>query len=241
MNKRIIFYIHVLLLVIPMHIIAVGPAPELLKFNLKFGILKGGEVMYKISDSTYNQQAALHTKLHGYTTGFADLIWAVNDHYASLLNKENLLPHWSTKNLSEQDFTMYEHIQYDHINHVVVSNRKGKFKVDKNICDVSALICNIRYSGVLENLEVGQILKIPFWDTNEWYYLEIKYTGIEKVKTAFGTFNCIRLEPQHVTGRFFNKKNPMNVWISTGSRKLPVLMQLNFTIGSVKCELVEYE
>jgi len=67
--------------------------------------------------------------------------------------------------------------------------------------------------------------------------LSMQYTGLETIKTDLGRFECIRLEPLSVSGRFFNKKNPMNVWITKDKRRLPVLMELNFTIGSVRCEL----
>jgi hypothetical protein len=96
---------------------------------------------------------------------------------------------------------------------------------------------HLRHSGKLDNLRLNQLIEIPFWDTNEWYMLKLKYTGIEIINSDIGKIECLRIEPQQIAGRFFNKKNPINIWVSNDHRKLPVLMELNFTIGSVKCEL----
>lgn len=212
---------------------------EQLAFELRFGIIKGGEAVYKCSDTTLNNHTAVFTYLQGNTSGFTDFIYKVNDEYTSLLDNSSLLPIWSTKALSEQKFRFYEKINYDQQTGEVVSNHLGKRNTAKNICDISALMCYFRFSGLLDTLQANQILHLPFWDTNEWYYLDIKYTGTEQIKTKLGEFNCLRFEPLHIAGRFFNRKNPMNIWITDDSRRLPVLMERNFTIGSVKCELVD--
>jgi len=131
-----------------------------------------------------------------------------------------------------------EEILYFHDEEVVFSDNSGWHDVKYGICDISALIYHVRFSDKLQNLQKNQVVEIPFWDTDEWYMLELKYAGIEKIETDFGEFECIRLEPLKIAGRFFNKRNPMNVWLSNDERKLPVLMELNFTVGSFKCYLV---
>ena len=219
--------------------LAAQPGNEQLVFDLRFGIIKGGEAVYTVKDTIVNNQHALYAFLRGNTTGLTDLIYAVNDQYSSLLHKESFLPMWSTKKLSEQKFRFNEQITYNQQHGEIISNHLGKKEVAQNICDLSALMYHFRFSGQINRLEEDEVLHIPFWDTNEWYYLDIKYAGKEQIKTKLGKFNCLRFEPQHVSGRFFNRKNPMNIWITNDARRLPVLMELNFTIGSVKCELID--
>jgi len=139
--------------------------------------------------------------------------------------------------LKEKSFRFDEEVTFDHENEVAFSKTSGYHEIKSGICDVSALMFHLRRSGKLDNLRLNQLIEIPFWDTNEWYMLKFKYTGIEKINSPFGKIECIRLEPQQIAGRFFNKKNPINIWVSNDYRKLPVLMELNFNIGSVKCEL----
>jgi len=212
---------------------------EKFTFELRFGWIKGGEATYQTKDTLINKHHELHAELHGYTTGFAQMLYSVNDQFESILSYDELLPYFSTKNLMEQNYRYTEKVEFDHENGKAVSNRSGTHFVDNGICDISSLMYNLRFSGRLDHLNPNEIIEIPFWDTNEWYILKLKYTGIEKVKTRLGYFECIRLEPQQVSGRFFNKNNPVNIWITNDSIKLPVLMELNFSIGSVKCELVK--
>jgi hypothetical protein len=206
-------------------------------FELRFGPIKGGEAKFFTKDTIVNGIPKMHMVLHAYTTGVVNKLYGVNDRFESLVNRESLLPMVSNKWLHEQNYRFTEKITYHHDSLMVYSNKSGWYHVEKGICEVSSLVYHLRHSDKLNNLRKGQIIEVPFWDTNEWYMLRMRFAGYEKVKTRLGVFNCIRLEPLSVAGRFFDKKNPMNVWITNDNRKLPVLMELNFSVGSVKCEL----
>lgn len=212
---------------------------EKFTFELRFGWIKGGEATYVVRDTLIGNQKQVYTRLHGYTTGFANALYAVNDQFESYLSPNDLLPYHSAKNLKEQNYRFTEKVSFDQKKAIASSNRSGTHFVEEGICDISAIIHHLRFSGRLEGLRKYEIIEIPFWDTNEWYPLRMRYVGIEKIETNLGRFECLRLEPMSVSGRFFNKSNPVNIWISNDSRKLPVLMELNFSIGSVKCELIK--
>jgi hypothetical protein len=206
-------------------------------YDIRFGIIKGGEAVYQTNETPENNSKEIHAELHGFTTGFAKKLYAVDDYFESFISKDQLLPTKSLKKLKEQNFQFNEEVTYNQDKEVAFSKNSGWHVVKCGICDVSAIMFHLRYSGKLNHLKLFQIIEIPFWDTNEWYILKFKYTGIEKINTCLGKKECIRLEPQEIAGRFFNKSNPMNIWITSDSIKLPVLIELNFTIGSVKCEL----
>jgi hypothetical protein len=211
--------------------------PEKLSYELRFGFIKGGEVVYQTQLVNSNDRKEIYAFLHGYTTGFAKRLYGVDDQYESYISNDNFLPSKSFKKLHEKDFRLNEEVTYNHDEGFAISKRSGKHKVKKGICDVSSLMFNLRFSGKLDHLKLYQVIEIPFWDTDQWYMLKLKYTGTEKIETCVGKVDCIRLEPQEIAGRYFNKKNPMNIWVTNDNKKLPVLMELNFSIGSVKCEL----
>lgn len=211
---------------------------ERFEFELRFGIFKGGEAHFILTDTIIDNEKSLYAMLHSHTTGFTDILYSVNDKFESIIDRHKLIPLQSTKNLTEQNYKFENKVTFNQDSKTAISQKSGIHYVDENICDVSSLMCYVRHSDLLQNIHKNQIIEIPFWDTDEWYYLKFKFTGNEKIKTKLGTFECIRLEPMEVAGRFFNKKNPMNIWLTNDSRKLPVLMELNFTIGSVKCELI---
>jgi hypothetical protein len=212
---------------------------EKLMYDIRFGFIKGGEAVYQTKETPGNDKEEVHAELHGYTTGFAKKIYGVDDYFESFINKGNYLPTKSFKKLKEQNFRLNEEVTFDQAEGVAFSKKSGALNIKRGICDVSSIMYHLQNSGRLDHLKKNQVIEIPFWDTGEWYILSLKYTGLEKISTYLGKKECLRLEPQKIAGRFFNKRNPMNIWITNDSRKLPVLMELNFTIGSVKCELKE--
>lgn len=212
--------------------------PEKLSFELRYGLFKGGEATFQTKRNTSGSTNEIQTFLHGYTIGILDKLYPVDDRFESIISNDQLLPVKSSKKLKEQHFRFSEEITFDHEREMAYCAKSGWQPVKYGICDVASLLCHIRYSGKLNHLKPNQLIEIPFWDTGEWYMLQFKYSGVETIETCMGKTTCIRLEPQKVAGRFFDKKNPMNIWLSNDSRKLPILMEMNFTIGSVKCELV---
>lgn len=213
------------------------PEYEKLLFDLHFGLIKGGEAVFVIGDTVVDNNKVKYALLHGYTTGLANWLYSVNDRFESIICAEKHLPKKSVKKLEEQKYRFYNEVTFDHETEKAFSKVSGWHQVESGICDLSSLIYNIRVSDKLNGLSPGQLIKIPFWDTDEWYILELKFSGIEHVHTPMGNFECIRLEPQKISGRFFNRYNPMNIWVTNDFKKLPVLMELNFSIGTVKCIL----
>lgn len=208
-------------------------------FDLKFGFLKGGEATFTARNTYINDSAIIQIQLHAYTTGFAQMLYNVDDRFESTICAENLLPNYSTKKLREQNYCFNNKVYFKHIEQMAYSELSGWHNVEQGICDVSSIVYNLRHSGKIDNLKIGEIIEMPFWDTDEWYMLRMEFIGIEIIKTSIGNFECIRLEPLAVLGRFFRRENPVNVWITNDLRRLPVLMELNFTIGSVRCELIK--
>lgn len=213
---------------------------ERMGFQIRFGIVKGGEAIYELYDTVYQGKPYVHSQLHGYTTGFANMLYQVDDRFSSIISTNDYLPLKSDKVLREQKYRFNNEVSFYHADSSAYSQHSGWHPVLPGIGDVSALMFTLRHAGSLDELKVNQVIEIPFWDTDEWYILQLRYTGTEIISTQLGEFECYRLEPLHVAGRYFNKKNPMNIWISKGDQKLPILMELNFSIGSVHCELVSY-
>ena len=55
---------------------------------------------------------------------------------------------------------------------------------------------------------------IPIFMDEENYLLEILYLYNEKVKTSFGTVNCMVFKPKMQEGRVFEDGEQMKIWIS---------------------------
>lgn len=197
--------------------------------------------MYELSDTLYDGKSHMHSQLHAYTTGLTNVLYEVDDRFSSIINPADFLSVKANKVLREKKYRFNNEVTFHHPDSAAFSQRSGWHPVSPGVGDVSALLFTLRNAGRLDKMVENEIIEIPFWDTDECYPLQLQYTGTDIITTRLGTFECYRLEPLQVAGRFFNKKNPMNIWISTDEQKLPVLMELNFSIGTVRCELVSYQ
>lgn len=212
---------------------------EQLKFDIKFGLIKGGEVYFDTSDTIYSDIQAKNARLYGFTTGFAHMLYKVNDSFESIIDKSNHNPIKSYKNVSEQNYRFNNEVHYFHHRDSAWSKETGWHRIEPGVADVSALFYKLRFSGILDSISQGDTISLPFWDTGEWYFVEMIHNGLETIKTKFGKRECIVLKPLNIEGKFFSKKDPMEVWLTNDPQHLPMLMKLNFNIGSVKCILVD--
>lgn len=208
-----------------------------LNYDLKFGFIKGGEANFTTRDTLIDNNYKLHIKLHGYTVGLANALYGVNNEYESFVDSVAFLPTKTNKNLHEQNYRFYNEVWFNSDSDSAYSKKSGWHKVENGICDVVSMMYHLRFSGKLDSLKMDEIISLPFWDTDNWYPLEMKYKGLESVKTKTGTYMCMRIEPILNPTKLFHKGNPINIWFTNDDQKLPVLMELNFKVGSVKCEL----
>ena len=66
------------------------------------------------------------------------------------------------------------------------------------------------------------------------------YRGRETVDTKAGTFKCIRLAPKMPPNKLFKGEDAIGVYLSDDQNKVPVLVQAEMFVGSVKLDLYEY-
>lgn len=212
---------------------------EYLSYDLKFGFLKGGEANFTACDTIINNNYRFYIKLHGFTLGLADLLYDVDNKYESFVNSVDFLPYKINKNLHEQNYRFYDEVKFYNESDSAYSLKLGWQKVESGMCDVVSMMYHLRFSGKLDGLKINDIISIPFWDTNNWYVLKMQFKGVESIKTNRGRQQCLRIEPLMKPSKLFHEGNPINIWFTNDYSKIPVLMELNFKVGSVKCELKE--
>jgi hypothetical protein len=68
-----------------------------------------------------------------------------------------------------------------------------------------------------------------------------RFQGYETIKTSMGQVECMRFLPIVITGRVFKSQDDMTVWFSNDKNFLPVRIKFDIFVGSVYCDLIEYE
>ena len=83
----------------------------------------------------------------------------------------------------------------------------------------------------------GQSFPVNIYLDQEIYDLKFKYIGKETIKTDLGKIECYKLRPQLVVDRVFKDEDDMTIWVSADANKIPVRIQANIYVGSVKVDI----
>lgn len=90
------------------------------------------------------------------------------------------------------------------------------------------------------DLKVGNRFRLAVNDGGRTYDVEVEVQAEETIKTAAGTFNTLRLEPQ-VFGGLFKKKGRMFIWYSKDAARIPVQIKARILMGTITASLAKIE
>jgi len=73
---------------------------------------------------------------------------------------------------------------------------------------------------------------------NKLFDLKPRYLGMETISTREGaTYDCIKFSVELVEGFIFKPGDEMYVWVTNDANRIPVLVEAQIRIGSVKAML----
>ncbi len=215
-------------------------AGEKLKYRLHYGFIEGGHAYLSLEEKQLNGQKVLHAKALAKTSGLTDKLFKVRDLYECYLDPETCTPIKSIRNVNEGKYKFYNEVEYNVADNKAVSQKTGEHIVPDNIQDIVSSFYYARNS-LFKDLKKGQVLTINTFFDDKIYPLKIRFNGHETLKTPFGKIKCLKFSPEVEPGRVFDTKDDLEVWISNDKNFIPVLIRLNLIVGSVKCELIDYE
>lgn len=218
-------------------VIAGNPDNETLNYTIRFGAIEGGKASISTVSKEYKGKAMIFSEMKMKSTGVANSFYTVDNSFSSYIDPVTFLPEKSLCKILEQETYYDDEVVFFQEDSTLFSKQIGWDEAGGEMLDIVSLIYNFRYSGRLQNLQKGENIEIYFWDINEFYPLKLKFGGSEEIKTKAGTFQCLKIEPIIKKGSDLSKKTPLTIWITDDARKLPVMIQFNLTVGSIKCEL----
>jgi len=212
---------------------------EKLKFVIYYGMINGGYINAELVETEYEGKKAYHAKMLATSIGLADVLYKVRDEYQSYFNPENSLPYKSVRDISEGRYKRYDLAFFDHKNLKVTNSSNKVFDVPADIRDMVAVFYYVRNMD-FDNMMPGQLIKINTFFDNELFPFDMKYQGIETIKTKKGEFKCIKIVPYVEPGRIFEKEDDMTIYLSADRNRVPIRVQFIIKVGTVKCDLIEY-
>lgn len=212
---------------------------EKFEYYLKYSFIKGGEAFILVSDTTYNGNPALHYYLRGQTVGIADALYNVDDIYETILDPKTVRPYLHIRNIKERKYRYYNETQFFD-NDSIFSQRSGGKIVPHNMLDILSMYAYLRQNDLLDSLKVGDTFTLPVYHANKYFMLETKFLGIEKIKTKIGEKECYVISPWIDEGKLLKRSDGLKFYITKDENKIPVVLELDLNVGSVRAELVSY-
>ncbi|HEY0356529.1 MAG TPA: DUF3108 domain-containing protein [Flavisolibacter sp.] len=208
-------------------------------YNVAGIYVNAGSAMFTTKLEKLNDKPVYHIIGSGRSNSKYDWIFKVRDRYESYVDTATMRPLRFSRDVEEGNTKKLERVSFDPNKNTATSEGKV-FKVPDCIQDV---LSSVYYARNIDFNKYKKGDKIPFkmFLENEVHNLYIRYIGKEQVQTRYGTFNAIKFKPLLVEGTIFSGGEKMTVWVTDDANRVPVRIESQILIGSVKVDMMGYK
>ncbi|WP_299825586.1 DUF3108 domain-containing protein [uncultured Pontibacter sp.] len=223
---------------------------EVLKYKVHYGPITAAEAVIDVAPTlhTINGRPCYRATVTGKTNGSFDLFIKIRDTWQSYIDTAALVPQRSFRNIEEGNYRKRETVDFNHYNNTASVEKKkknrdkesSKHKVPDNVQDIVSGFYYMRTFDY-DKMRVGDKFNIQGFFDEENFNMEVTYRGKEVVNTKAGNIRAIKLTPKMPKNKMFKDGNSIAVYLSDDDNKIPVLIQAEMFVGSVKVNLYEYK
>ncbi len=214
---------------------------EVLTYDVRYGIIKGGEAKMWIEIFPAGETYVYHAKAMAYNTGITKHIAVIHDVYESYMNIQTGYPVKAVRNISEGDYKRYNEVLYYQDKNYVLSLNTGKHEVPPNSLDLVSAFYYARRFLFDKDIEKNQTIDLTMFFEEEVLPFKIKYIGLETIKSNFGKVECVKFVPLIEKESPFKDEDDIQVWFTNDGNYIPVKIKVDAPIGNLKCELINYQ
>jgi hypothetical protein len=224
---------------------------EVLSYRVHYGLIDAGEVNIEVTSENKNFASGptYHLVGQGRTTGSFDWFYKVRDRYDSYIDEETLLPQFFMRRVNEDGYLINQDYLFQHEQKKVIVKRDGSdkprntankpFDIPPFTQDILSAFYFARNVD-LSQLKAGEIITVNTFFDEEIFPLHLKIIGKETIKTRAGKIRCLKIRPVIQKGRVFKDEEDLTIWISDDKNRIPVRLQADVLVGSIKMDLKEY-
>lgn len=222
---------------------------EKLTFSLGWGPITAGEATLEVKSLPGGK-----TEFLSFAQGNSAVsrIYPVFDTVYTRVRNKGLMTEVFRKNLHEGTFHNTSVIRFDRkgekawLSDTVFTDTKTR-KV-KRSADTAVTIQGVEHS-IMSAFYYVRTMPLTVGDTSRFsavsgkkrYELKVLVHGKEQLKTAIGTVNTVKIEPVLDGDGIFNSKGRIFIWLTEDERRIPVLMECEIALGSIKAKLKKAE
>lgn len=217
-------------------------AGEKLNYRLHYGVMNAGRVVLEVKPDLIpiKGRSVYHIVGTGYTTGATDWVFKVRDRYETYLDKDALLPWYFVRRVDEGGFKFSQDYSFNHFTKKVDVGNNEKMDFPEGVQDMVSAFYSARNLD-LSRAKVGDTYSITCFMDKEIWPLTIRFLGREVLDTDLGDLRCLKFRPIVQQGRVFKNDEDLTVWISDDKNHLPVRVQADILVGSVKLDITGVE
>jgi hypothetical protein len=215
---------------------------EWFKFRVHYGMINAGYATLEVQDGVINNKKVYHVIGKGYSTGMSRFFFKVDDIYESYFDKVTGNPYKYVRKIDEGGYTKNQEGFFNPASDRVLvkdfDNKTEKtFVIPNNTQDIVSAFYYLRNYPTIDKLKVGESVAIDMFFDDETTKFKLKFIGRADIETKFGVIPTMIFRPLVQSGRVFKEKEALTVWISDDDNKIPVRIQANLAVGSIKADL----
>jgi hypothetical protein len=224
---------------------------EVLQYKVHYGLINAADATIEIADNIHrvNERPCFRATVTGRTTGSFDYFLRIRDTWRSYIDTTSILPQRFFRNIEEKNYRKQETVDFDHFKDVAMVEshkrdkndvKRGTFKIPNNVQDIVSGFYYLRTLNY-DQRRVGEVIKVQGFFDEEVFNMDVIYKGRETVETKAGVIRAIRLVPKMPDNKLFRGENAVSVYLSDDRNKIPVLIQAELVLGTVKVDMFKYQ
>lgn len=210
---------------------------ERLDYSLWFNFIKGGRAVMKVV--TTESLAGFNVyrlSLESESSPFFDRIFRVRDYMSSWIDVKGLYSYRFQKDISEGKYRKRYAVRFDYQQQRAYSEN-DTLTIRNKVQDPLSVIYRVR----AENLHVGKVLSLNYFDNNRLREYNITVDRMEKIEVPAGNFYCFVLEPAPKDGKPLKYHAEMTIYLAADTTRLPVLITTDAAFGKMIFKLERYQ
>lgn len=223
---------------------------EVLKYKVHYGPITAAEAVIDVAPTLQyiNGRPCYRTTVYGKTTSSFDLFIRIRDTWQSYIDTAAIMPQRFHRNIEEGSYRKRETIDFNHYKNTASVEKKKKnrkeetstHKVPDNVQDIVSGFYYLRTLN-FDNMRVGEKVNVKGFFDDEVFNMQVTYKGKEVVSTKAGDIRAIKLLPKMPKNELFKGEDAIIVYLSDDRNKIPVLIEAEMFVGSVKVNLYDYK
>jgi len=216
-------------------------------YNWNFIWIQSGEVEFRTDTLQRRQQKVWHLEALGKSLKTFDLLFEVRDTFETYCDYRSFQPIYSQRVMNHSKEHSVHQYAFDYstgkIATVIKQGKKpgykASFPIQNNTFDLLATAYNFRKFD-FNKLFIGQKVPYRMLIDKQVADLYFHYLGKENVKTRKGKlYRCHKVSVYLLQGDFFPEGEYMKIWFTDDKNHLPVQVETEILLGSVKALLQE--